>query len=324
MNRKFASLFGALILIFILKSSPAFSQEIRENYNGARSLGMGGASIAVVNDETALLSNPAALGKLRETYGTFIDPEIEASSHLNGMYTAKAFTNPFEISDARQTTDASRGKYLHAKAQIFPSIVLKNFGFGIHAKKLMDAKMNDTGTSMNTFSQDDMSLLMGINLRLFGGRMKIGVVGKGISRIEINKEILSTDSTDNSVHAKEGFGIGMDAGLILTAPIVWLPTLSAVVRDVGGTDFNSGSGLRMTTTERPAGLTQDIDVGLAVFPIHGNQSRSAFTLEYQKIKKAADYSDKSKFYHVGYECRCFIFKSGNESKILDSGLGASD
>ena len=59
-----------LILSISLFGAGAGAQEIRENYNGVRSLGMGGASIAVVNDETALLLNPAALGKLS-------DPEIE-------------------------------------------------------------------------------------------------------------------------------------------------------------------------------------------------------------------------------------------------------
>jgi hypothetical protein len=130
----FKSLFGALILIVAMDGTRSFASEIRENYNGARSLGMGGASIAVVNDETALLSNPAGLGRLREVYGTILDPEIEAGSDVNGMYTASAFTNPFELSDAKNTTNASRGRLLHVKAQAFPSLVLKNFGIGIYGK----------------------------------------------------------------------------------------------------------------------------------------------------------------------------------------------
>lgn len=323
MNRMFNSLSGAFIISFFI-GSISWAQEIRENYNGIRSLGMGGASIAVVNDETALLSNPAALGKLRETYGTILDPEIEASSNVNGMYTTKAITNPWELEDVKNTTDASRGKYYHFKGQIFPSIVTTNFGIGIHAKKLMDAQMSDDGTNLKTFYQDDMALHLGANLRLFSGRMKIGFVGKGISRIEIDKDINPvTDSMSLSAHAKEGFGIGMDAGLILAAPIVLLPTLSAVVRDVGGTQFTSGSGLRMSTTERPQSLDQDIDVAFAVFPIHGNNSRSSFTVEYQKIKKAADYTDKTKFYHVGYEFNkgdALFFRAGMNQKYWTAGV----
>jgi hypothetical protein len=51
-----------LILMIISKTQAA---EFYEFYTNARALGMGGASLAVTNDETALLLNPAALGKLR-------------------------------------------------------------------------------------------------------------------------------------------------------------------------------------------------------------------------------------------------------------------
>ena len=39
-----------------------------EFYRGVRQMGMGGASIAVVNDETAPLSNPNGLGRLRDYF----------------------------------------------------------------------------------------------------------------------------------------------------------------------------------------------------------------------------------------------------------------
>lgn len=319
----FASPRWATILSFLLSFSFAGAQEIRENYNGVRSLAMGGASVAIVNDETALLLNPAALGRLRDTYGTIIDPEIDGSSNLNNMYKTKAFTDPFDLQQVKDTTDQTRETYFHFKGQIFPSIVMKNFGIGLYAKKLMDAQMDSTGANLTTFYQDDMSLLLGANLRLFGGRIKIGFVGKGISRIEVDKVIPTTANMDVSTHASEGFGIGVDGGIILAAPIVWIPTLSAVVRDMGGTRFTSGSGLRLSTATRPTEVEQDIDVGLAVFPIHGNQTRSSFTLEYQKLKKAATYTDKTKFYHVGYEFNyadVLFLRAGMNQKYWTGGL----
>lgn len=322
MNRKFNNPRWIFILCILYFHSLS-ANEIRENYNGVRSLAMGGAAIAVANDETALLVNPAGLGRLRDFYGTLIDPELEGSSTLNSMITTQAVSNPFDLSDVKATTDASRGDYFHFKGQIFPSLVVKNFGIGIHVKQLMDAKMDSTGTTMTTFHQDDMALHMGFNLRLWGGRIKLGVAGKGISRIEVDKDIAATDVMSVSAHAKEGFGIGTDVGLILAAPVVWLPTVSAVVRDVGGTRFNSGSGLRMSTSERPATVEQDIDLGIAVFPIHGNRTRSSFTIEYQKLKKSADFQDKTKFYHVGYEFNygdTLFLRAGLNQKYLTGGV----
>lgn len=282
-------------------ATAASATEVRENYVGARALGMGGASIAVVNDETALLANPAGLGKLRDSYGTIIDPELDGGFNVKRMYDTKAFTNPFDLEQVQQTTDYTRDTYFHVKGQVFPSFVVRNFGIGIHASKTMDAQMNTAGTEMTTFYQDDLAVHMGFNLRLFEGRVKLGLVGKAISRIEVDKTITLPGSLDLSQHASEGLAVSSDAGIVLTAPVVFLPTLAAVVRDIGDSEFTAGSGLRMQSTARPATVEQDMDVAVAFFPIHTNRARSSFTFEYQKIKAAAEATDKQRYYHFGYE-----------------------
>ncbi|MGZ5279342.1 MAG: hypothetical protein ACXWC9_05340, partial [Pseudobdellovibrionaceae bacterium] len=283
----------------------------------------GGASIAVVNDETALLANPAGLGKLRDSYGTLIDPELDGGFNMKRMYDTKAFTNPFDLEQVRDTTDYTRDSYFHAKGQVFPSFVVRNFGIGIHASRTMDAQMNTDGTEMTTFYQDDVALHMGLNLRFFDGRIKIGVVGKAISRIEVDKVLPVSGSFGLSENASEGFGVGSDGGIILTAPVVLLPTISAVVRDIGGTPFTAGSGLRMQTTTRPVTVEQDIDVAIAMFPIHSNRSRSAFSFEYQKIKAAGLAEDKQRFYHFGYEYNysdLLFFRAGMNQRYWTAGF----
>jgi hypothetical protein len=290
-----------LCSMMIFATQVAHAQEIRENYTGARALAMGGASIAVVNDETALLSNPAGLGKLRESYGTLIDPELDGSFNMKRMYDTKAFTNPFDLEQVRDTTDYSRGTYFHAKGQVFPSFIVKNFGIGIHASRTMDAQMNSAGTAMQTFYQDDLALHMGFNLRFFEGRVKIGIVGKAISRIEVDKSLPIPGPFDLQQNASEGVAVGTDGGIVLTAPVVFLPTAALVVRDIGGTDFTAGNGIRMQTATRPKSVNQDTDLALAFFPVHANHSRSSLTFEYQKIKEASQATDKNRYYHFGYE-----------------------
>ena len=123
----------------------AFAEEHREFYNGIRALGMGGAGIAVVNDETALLVNPAGLGKIRDFFGTLIDPEIDLSNNATSIYSAKPFGNPTSISNMEPSLDAKRNTYSHARTQVFPSIVVRNFGIGIFGKYQLDAnKRSDT------------------------------------------------------------------------------------------------------------------------------------------------------------------------------------
>lgn len=312
-----------LILILILPSY-SFAREVRENYNGIRGLSMGGASIGVVNDETALLVNPAGLGKLRDFYGTILDPESEGGANLIEMYKLKAFTNPLDLEQVRDTLMYNPVNYFHYKAQLFPSFVMKNFGIGIHGKRLLDARMNQAQTEMETFYQDDVSIVMGINIRFFEGRIKIGAVGKAISRIEIDEEALDpTGTMEVSQLASEGVGIGYDVGIILSAPIVWLPSISAVMRDVGGTPFTAGSGVRMKTANRPNTIEQDIDVAFSLFPIHGNKTRSQFSIQMDKIKEAGLAQDRTRYYHVGYEFNygdMIFVRAGMNQKYITGGL----
>ncbi len=66
-----------LPILLLMCGTHVYAQERYETYNGVRMLGMGGAGVATVNDETALLVNPAALGKLRDVFVTIVDPEVD-------------------------------------------------------------------------------------------------------------------------------------------------------------------------------------------------------------------------------------------------------
>ncbi len=301
----------------------AQTSEVREFYNGARMLAMGGASIAVVNDETALLTNPAGLGKLRNAFGTILDPEIDGSSYLGSIYKAKAFSNPLSMSQMAASLNLARDSYSHFRAQVFPSFVVRNFGFGIYWRQSLDAIMNTLGTSMATSYYDDLTLALGYNLRLWEGRIKIGFAGRAISRIEVAKNLDPTAALDLASNASEGFGLAGDLGLNLTAPWTYLPTISAVVRDVGGTKFTSGNNLRLTSTSRPVAVAQDIDLGVALFPIHANRTRSAITLEYTKMVEASRAIDKNRYYHAGYELNyadLFFFRIGMNQNFFTAGV----
>ncbi|GIL18456.1 MAG: hypothetical protein BroJett040_22070 [Oligoflexia bacterium] len=311
-----------IIILFALIPCAGFAQEVREFYNSARSLAMGNTSIAVVNDETALLHNPAGLGKLRDYYGTILDPEFDGATSLMSMYQKTPFS-PFNLESVKGALDAKRESYYHARVQLFPSFVTRNFGIGIFGRYQLDAAMNAAGTTMSTAYYDDLALVLGYNFRFFEGRVKLGVAGRFVSRIEVNQDLDPTQNLALTTYGAEGAAVAADVGLILTGPWSWLPTISAVARDVGGTKFTAGKGLRLQTTNIPAPITQDIDVAVALFPIHASRARSSFTIEYQKMTAASQDANKTKYMHAGYELNLsdiFFIRGGMNGAYWTAGL----
>lgn len=311
--------------ILLLAAATSWGRERRVFYEGVRGRAMGGAQIAVVNDETALLINPAGLGKLRDFYGTYFDPEIEVSNNLNSMYKDSVFTQPFSIAGVRDTLNASREKYYHAKAQLFPSLVAKNFGIGIYANYLLGGEMNTAGDNMDMYYRSDLAVALGYNFRFFDGRIKLGFNVKLLNRVELDNPTIDPNGALDlpSLGVTEGTGVSTDVGLIMTAPWIWLPTISAVVHDMGNTTFDKASGVRMSTTNRPNMVKQDVDVAVALFPIHTNRVRSSWTLEYRGLLTSSEETDKAKLLHAGMEFNfgdVFFVRGGYNQRYFTGGF----
>ena len=67
------------IAVYLVFEEVAYSQEMRPYFRGVRDEGMGGAGVAVVDDETSLFINPAGLGKVRGPYFALLNPELESN-----------------------------------------------------------------------------------------------------------------------------------------------------------------------------------------------------------------------------------------------------
>jgi hypothetical protein len=314
---------AASAVVFV--AGTAIASERHSFYEGSRGRAMGGAQIAVVNDETALLVNPSALGKLRDVFGTVLDPEIEVSNNVNKMNSSSRIGDFFSVSGIKDSLQSNPERYYHAKMQLFPSVVTRNFGIGIYSGRTLDAQMNGDGTAIDVFSRDDLALVLGYNLRLADGRVKIGVNTKLLNRIEIkNSSVSPTGSLDEAViGAAEGTGLSTDVSLMLAAPWVFLPTVTAVLHDVGGTSFDWRRGMRMTTANAPDLVPQDLDVGMALFPIQTNRVRSSFAIEYRSVLTADKEQDKAKLFHFGTELNfddIFFLRAGYNQRYLTGGF----
>lgn len=314
-----------LALVFVSFVPKAKAAEIEEYYTGVRQLGMGGAYAAVVNDETAVLTNPAALAKVRDTTLTLVDPELTGSFKNTDVAKLSNVTKLFEIQELLDALKTNPGVHWNSKVQVFPSLIGTNYGVGLHGKYSYNAEVDPTGTIFRLDYVNDIAAAMGYSLPLFGGIIKIGAAARAVDRTEIRKDIPATSTgLTISNQASEGLGVAADVGLIITAPVQYLPSLAIVGRDLGNTSYNLSDGIFHSTTERPQVTPQTVDVGLALFPILANQSRLTFTAEYRDVLKAyKDETDVMKRMHVGAELNSgdfFFLRAGMNQRYWTAGL----
>lgn len=287
-----------LIVSLLLTTTAVEAREWLEFYNNARTNAMGGAKIAVTSDDTSVFRNPANLGSFRGAYATGLDPELEVSEHFLSNLAATTT----DVSKTKDLLLLNRDKHYHAKLQLTPSVSMRNFGIGLIYKNEISAIMNTAGTTMDTMYRSDLGAVLGFNYSFFDGRVKFGLSGRMINRIEVDNAVLdAAGSFDIATIGSEGTGIGADIGLILQAPVIYLPTLAVIAHDLGGTKFTNSSGMRLTTTNRPQEVKQTVDLGLSIQPIHDKGSRSIFSVEYSDLTDSHLEAFQAKRIHAGFE-----------------------
>lgn len=316
--------FAFTTLAFTTFGSAANASEIQTFYKGIRSLGMGGAGVAVVNDETALLVNPAGLGKLRDYYITIFDPEIElgSSTYKAAGTDVVNLRNPQKALDKANSHPDTR---MHERAQVFPSIVVPNFGFGLFGKVETDAELDSTTNKFNFDYTNDFAGVFGVDFRFLNGILKIGANARVVNRGEIHKTDIDPTSTGLTLPSllSEGMGVASDSGLMLSAPVAWLPTLAATYHDMGRTTYSFRGGMFNTTAERPVSTAESVDVAVAIHPILGRRLRATWTAQMNDVTTLGRETDKLRRVHAGVELNyadALFVRAGMNQRFWTAGL----
>lgn len=315
-----------LFFLILFYNLSGLAGEREEFYVGIRGLGMGGAQIATVNDETSLLVNPAGLGKLRNYFLTVADPEIHIGADTQAVIGTDIMA-PIDPQDTLELMNrpTNYNKRLHAKAQIFPSAVFPNFGLGLFANYIVNASIDPNSSQFTYNYRSDLALVFGFNFRFWDGRIKLGFNLRAMNRNEIQRNDLPTSSTDLSIEnlTSEGVGIGSDVGLLMTMPWQWLPTLGVVYRDAGNTRYTLREGLVNGATTQPESTPAILDAAFALFPIAGKRTRVSFTGEYRDVLNVFEEQDASRRIHAGIEFNfsdALFVRGGMNQRYWTAGL----
>lgn len=291
-------------------------------YQGIRQMGMGGAAISVVNDETALLLNPNGLVKLRGQYWTLIDPELTTNKGSVKTVQDLAVVDGADPEKIYQELGGQQGETYYFKGQIFPSFAMRNFGLGVLGRSEVLATRLVANDFLRLNYISDWAVVGGYNYNFWSGILKVGANFKLIDRVSYSGDI---DPNVQGLNVKNfaagGVGLGSDVAISLTSPTSLLPTLTVIAKDIGDTSFGLSKSTRnYSETVLPQKIPMAMDVAVALFPIHSNSHRSTFTVEYDDVLEDGDAERKL---HLGYELNLadrFFIRAGYNKGYMTAGF----
>ncbi|MGZ3743155.1 MAG: hypothetical protein ACXWRA_04770 [Pseudobdellovibrionaceae bacterium] len=273
---------------FSFADNDGLSFRIHHQYQAARALGMGDAFIAVANDYSAVLYNPAGLA--RRT-----DGQINLSFDVGA--TAKFLDLSKQITTAQNTPGSETDKQ-QAIMDVIKNISGNTYGLrvtgpnGIWARPnwgiavipadvtvQMDIH-NQVGPAINTTVYADTTLAYAYakDFDWFSNsRFSMGFTGKFVNRGYVSKPVTAMEAAVDpnlvkSSDLQEGYTVDADIGTLWTPNIPaegllsWFslakPTFGAVIRNVGETGF--GHSLKLINKEKtaaPEKLYRVLDLG---------------------------------------------------------------
>jgi len=172
-------------LTFAALGSVAQAGVIREYYRGTRAMGMGGAFIAVADDEQALFLNPAGLAGIEQASFHYAAVDI-ASTYDAALYALSNLGNLGSTDGMMTLLEDAVGKNIFAQTQFTPTLIAPNFGAAI----IMDAQA--TLNQENKVAPDTIFQLQQTNGVQVGYGIAIGrgKKSRGELRIGIGAKVL--------------------------------------------------------------------------------------------------------------------------------------
>lgn len=264
-------------------------------YRGPRSLGMGGTYTAVGRDAEALFYNPATLYDMGFKLA-LLNPLIEVDQNVLDIApdVQDALDLPNETDRTNELTrivDANRGKPLHIRAALFPSVAAKSFAVGFLGQAEFDMRLHNPLSSagaVEAFGGYEYGPVAGFSFKM-GEGLRAGVGAKLISRSWVNQNFtireLSSETFDISDYTTDNTDFSLDAGLLYSLPIFkesLKPKIGVSLLDITDLDFEEGGVIPMRAN---AGISVNPTI-----PVLGDVILAAdyedFTHEYEQDDSA--------------------------------------
>lgn len=222
-------------------------------FTGTRASGMGGAFVAVADDEQAIFMNPAGLAGVKGFTFNYAAADVEMSwgtiaTGLEGMSAFSSFS--------ADTLNLLMKKNIFVHTQFTPSLIMPNFGISLISDQqfsVLEQNVANPSTRLGYMMTNGFQLAYGASLLPKRMRLlqdfRVGVAGKllwrrgGIYDLTVIEVMNMTQDAMNSLHqltGNYGRGYGLDIGTQYLRKVGKRLTLSgaAVMTDLGHTHFD--------------------------------------------------------------------------------------
>lgn len=324
---------------------------LRETWYGGRTPGMGGAYVAIADDEHALLGNPAGIGRQGQDSKSVRSLDfpnlVVAGNRLSvGLLRTYAEGGPGDQNQvATELQDEPAGSVVWGHVGAFPSVTLGRFSLGmlmtgeatgdLERFDAPQASRVEAGQTYDALIKTQMdataALVLGASFAYHSTGLVFGLAGRVGGRRTMSKESEMSDGTIRKADSLDDgwmttFGAAVDAGVLwIPQRTPWIPTLGLTWRDAGNTRYRTVDGSGRIVRER-----ENLALGISWDPL-GQKRRGGMRfvvgIDAQHLTdERLEFRDKI---HVGSEFRMgeyaltspFAFRVGHNLRGISYGVG---
>jgi len=294
-NYKYITTAGLLAWLTCVSSagSALAGQAHPLTYETPRSQGMGGAFVAVADDQQALFSNPAGLSQITDKSYAVLDATAEINQDMRRVENKADGLSDADTSEARAANNRVLSEIMGQQSRLVASNLAyylgsTGFGTGFLYQTIAQVGVERPTNPRIRAKADVDSVLVGAIARPIGNRVVFGDAATGhwglgmkfISRRTLDREYdardfatLSEDDLRND--SLKGAALDIDGGVLYKLANPWNQTVGFSVSNVFESEIDARIGR----------LPRRVDVGTAIRPLSGSPERS------RKLLLAADLAD---------------------------------
>lgn len=239
-----------LALVVVVGSAPAVrGEEIPEHFHGVRPMGMGDAFTAVANDENAIWTNPAGIGRSRKARSRNVFnltkvPNIIAGANSEGraFYEGYKSSQDKSVEAVVDNADDLGDKPFWARASMFPVTLFDvsrdtPMSFGLYSNTTVKAVIpKDTPEEARVEAVSDMGGVLGFGITNNSNRFNIGFQVRPVMRYAYEDRVPSEMLLDKkamqdemAAEANKSQAVAADFGMMYTVADFWFPTIGVAV-----------------------------------------------------------------------------------------------